>query len=427
MDEILLRSREAVVAAAPPGSAEYVEFCAALRARLHAAWPAVLAANAEDLRAIRATGAPEALVDRIRLGEKELAWLDRLTGDVADALDRLGAEPTTRHQAGPLTVRRVTRPLGVVLMIYEARPTVSVEGALLPVVMGNAVLLKGGTEIAATNRALAPVVRAALVDANLPPDMVHLLDNCGRAELRTLLTRSDVIDVLLPRGGPSLIDFCRSASRIPVIASGGGTNHLYAHHSADPGVVAGIVLDSKLPEPTACNTLETVLCDEGALSVLADAIVKTATGLGVPCTLKVPQEYGIHGTDVVTVLPLTDVDLGREYLDRTVALRPVTGLAEAVTHIRTHGSGHTEGVVADDPAVVEDFCRHVDAATLVVNGSLRLHDGPTMGLGPEIAISTGRLQVRGPVGLTALTTHSWVVEASGTLRASVDAAGTERG
>lgn len=415
MDEILELSRSCVTAAPPPGAAEYLNFCTSLREHLHAAWESIVDANAEDLRAIREKGAPETLVDRIRTGDEQLAWLDRLTADVAGALGRLAPDPV--HEAGPLRVRRATRPLGVVLMIYEARPAVSVEGALLPVVMGNAVLLKGGTEIAATNRALAPVIRAALRDSGLPEHMVHLLDNCGRSELRTLLTRGDAIDVLLPRGGPSLIDFCRTASRIPVIASGGGVNHLYAHHSADPGEVAAIALDSKLSEPTACNTLETILCDERALPSVADAIVKTA---GEPCTLKVPEQFGVTGNDLVTVLPLADVDLGREFLDRTLALRPVSGVEEAVALIREHGSGHTEAVVAADPSVVQTFCREVDAATLVVNGSLRLHDGPTMGLGPEIAISTGRLQVRGPVGLTALTTTSWVVEAGGTLRASLD-------
>jgi len=416
MNDLLALSRAAVTAAPPPGAVQYIDFCTNLREHLHTAWQSIVDANAEDLRAIRATGAPETLVDRIRMGDEQLAWLDRLTTDVKAALDDLPPDPV--HEAGPLRVRRVTRPLGLVLMIYEARPTVSVEGALLPVVTGNAVLLKGGAEIAATNRALAPVIGAALEASGLPEHMVHLLDKISRAELRTLLTRGDAIDVLLPRGGPSLIDFCRTASRIPVIASGGGVNHLYVHHSADPGEVAGIVLDSKLPEPTACNTLETVLCDGDALPSVADAIVKTADQ---PCTLKVPERFGIAGNDLVTVQPLSDVDLGREFLDRTLALRPVSGVDEAVALIREHGSGHTEGVAAADPVVVETFCREVDAATLVVNGSLRLHDGPTMGLGPEIAISTGRLQVRGPVGLTALTTTSWVIEAGGVLRGSLDA------
>jgi glutamate-5-semialdehyde dehydrogenase len=420
MDDVLALSRAAATAAPPPGAAQYTGFCSSLCRHLHAAWRAIVDANAEDLRAIRATGAQEALVDRIRMGDQQLAWLDRLTADVADALACRGEDPV--HEAGPLRVRRATRPLGVVLMIYEARPTVSVEGALLPVVMGNAVLLKGGTEIAATNRALAPVIRAALRESGLPEQMVHLLDDCGRPELRALLTRGDAIDVLLPRGGPSLIDFCRTASRIPVIASGGGANHLYVHHSADPGEAAAIALDSKLPEPSACNTLETILCEEQVLPQVAEAIMQTAAE---PCTLKVPERFGVVGNDVVGVQSLSDADLGREFLDRTLALRPVSGVDEAVALIREHGSGHTEGVAAVDPAVVEAFCRGVDAATLVVNGSLRLHDGPTMGLGPEIAISTGRLQVRGPVGLAALTTTSWVVEAGGALRASLDVAEQE--
>jgi glutamate-5-semialdehyde dehydrogenase len=303
-------------------------------------------------------------------------------------------------------------------MIYEARPTVTVEGALLPVAVGNAVILRGGKEIAATNAALGSIVAQAADTAGLPAGMAQVLTDGDRSLVRQLLKRHDAIDVLIPRGSPTLIDHCRTASTIPVIASGGGVNHLYVDESADVALAADIVLDSKLAEPTACNTLEMVLAHQDIAERLAARLVELGTRLAQPYTLRLDATIvgtvrGGPGTDVRV---LDAHDNGREFLDRDLGLRSVAGLADAVAHIRAHGSRHTEGVVATRSDVVDGFLRAVDAAALVVNGSLRLHDGPTMRLGPEISISTGRLHVRGPVGLAALLTYSWAIDANGTLR-----------
>jgi glutamate-5-semialdehyde dehydrogenase len=413
-DELLDRARLAVHAAPPIGDPNYVAYCERLTDSLTREWKTLLEANDADLAAMRAAGRPDALVDRVRLTDRHLDDMRRLAEFVRTALTR--ELPDVAVVSGEVSARRIRKPLGVVFMIYEARPTVTVEGALLPVVMGNAVILRGGSEIAATNRAFNPIVRDSLRAAGLPEWLAQVLDDVDRSELRALLKRHDAIDALVPRGSPSLVDFCGSASTIPVIASGGGVNHLYVHESADLELAARIVLDSKMPEPTACNTLETVLCDGAALPALLDTIVALAGAHSEHCTVKVPAELLRPGDGVVAVEPYTEHDRGREFLDRTVGLLPVTGLDEAVEFIRTYGTGHTEGVVAGDMAVGSRFCERVDAAAIVVNGSLRLHDGPTMGLGPEIAISTGRLHVRGPVDLTALTTYSWVIEAAGALR-----------
>lgn len=415
IDELLDHARSALRAAPPIGHPDYLTYCDRLVDTLAVEWKSVLAANEADLDAMRAAGRPEALLDRVRLTDRHLDGVHRLVESVRTALRREATEDR-RLASGPLRVRKVRKPLGVLFMIYEARPTVTVEGALLPVVMGNAVLLRGGGEIAATNRALAPLVRESLDAAGLPRGLAQVLDDVDRSELRALLKRHDVIDAVVPRGGPSLVEFCRAASTVPVIASGGGVNHLYVHESADIELAARIVLDSKLPEPTACNTLETVLCDRIVLPHLVDAVIGLARAQGERCTVKLPAELWRVGDDVVTVEAYTEHDRGREFLDRTVGLLPVSDLDDAVDFIRGHGTGHTEGVVARDTTVLTRFCDRVDAAAIVVNGSLRLHDGPTMGLGPEISISTGRLHVRGPVDLTALTTHSWVIDAAGTLR-----------
>ncbi|MFC8845931.1 MULTISPECIES: glutamate-5-semialdehyde dehydrogenase [unclassified Micromonospora] len=440
-DELLTAARAAFDAAPPIGDPAYLRYCHELGRQLTRAWPAVVAANDRDVAAAQRRGHPPTLVDRLRLTDEHLDRLLRLTADVAAELPAVCADGPGIPAGGWGTLRRVPKPLGVVLMIYEARPTVTVDGALLPVVVGNAVLLRGGKEIAETDAVLAQVIRSALVAAGLPPDLVTVLDDPQRKVMRALLARPDQVDVLVPRGSPSLIDYCRSASTIPLIASGGGVNHLYVHRSADLALAATVTLDSKLPEPAGCTSVELVLVDEevaGAYVAELRRQVEARTAVltlrldprvpaPVPVTVAVPTTGPAQprpGPAAPTAdpgsgwrtEPLEKHDLGREFLDPTIGVLPVSGLDEAVRHIRRHGSAHTEGVVATDRATSAEFARRVDAATIVVNGSLRLHDGPKLGLGPEIAIATGRLHVRGPVTLDALMTSSWLVEANGELR-----------
>lgn len=427
-EAILTSARAAVAAAPPPGDTAYERYCRELAESLAEHWPAVLEANAEDVAHAEQRGLPPVLLDRLRLTDAHLGRLERLTETV---LSELGAV-TARDAGVPVGdwgVRlRAPKPLGVVFMVYEARPTVTVEGALLPVAVGNAVLLRGGKEIARTNEALSTVAHEALRAAGLPADLVTVLDDPDRARLRALLKRPDAIDVLVPRGSPSLIEYCRGASSIPVIASGGGVNHVYVHSSADLDLAAEVALDSKLPEPTACNTAELVLVDAEAATDLVAALLRAAERderqVTVRLDPRVPRPHTDTGAGAGRpwrIAELQEHDLGREFLDATIGVYPVAGLDEALAHIRRHGSGHTEGVLATDSDVTQEFTRRVDAAAIVVNGSLRLHDGPTLGLGSEISISTGRMHVRGPVTLASLITHSWVVEAHGTLRSSVPA------
>ncbi|MEV1026110.1 glutamate-5-semialdehyde dehydrogenase [Streptomyces sp. NPDC050264] len=425
-EDFLVSAREAVATAPPVGDLAYERYCRELAKRLAAHWPAVLQANAGDIAAAEQRGLPPVLIDRLRLTAAHLGQLERLTEAVLSELD-----PVTAPDAGvPVgewgTRLRMPKPLGVVFMVYEARPTVTVEGSLLPVAVGNAVILRGGKEIARTNQALAAVARDALEAAGLPGGLITVLDDPDRAQLRALLKRPDAIDVLIPRGSPSLIDFCRTASTIPVIASGGGVNHLYVHRSADLELAAEAALDSKLPEPTACNTAEVVLVDDAVASDFVAALLRASERndrrVNVRLSSRIPRPEAAAGHDGERpwrIEELQEHDLGREFLDATVGVYPVAGPAEALEHIRRYGSGHTEGVFATEPEVTQDFARRADAAAIVVNGSLRLHDGPTLGLGSEISISTGRMHVRGPVTLGSLVTYSWVVDARGALRSSV--------
>ncbi|MBP2336693.1 glutamate-5-semialdehyde dehydrogenase [Saccharothrix coeruleofusca] len=421
MIEQMLDSAHRALADAPaPGDAAYLALPRLLHERLCRDWDEVLRANESDLTVARQRGHPEALLGRMRLDPEDLSWLGELARQVAAHLpSALAPGPELRGASGVVT-RRLPKPLGVLLAVYEARPTVTVEAALLAISAGNAVLLRGGKELARTNGVMAGTVASALSDAGLPPGLAHVLDDPDRSLLRELLKRHDRIDALIPRGSPTLIDYCAEHSRIPVIASGGGVNHLYVHRAADVELAAELVLDSKLPQPAGCTAVETVLVDGEVAGELVAALLRRAAEPGTPrFALRLPPDQVRRFAPVASGVDIDvadDGDNGREFLDRTLALRPVDGLDQAVRHIRRYGTGHTEGVITADTAVAERFCARVDAACLVVNGSLRLDDGPTMGLGPELSISTGRLHVRGPVTLDALLTHSWVVHGNGATR-----------
>jgi glutamate-5-semialdehyde dehydrogenase len=281
---------------------------------------------------------------------------------------------------------------------------------------GNAVLLRGGSEISQTISAVGDLLETALADAGLPQGLLSIVNSTDRAQLRELLRRDDAIDVIIPRGSPSLIEHCRTVSRIPLIASGGGVNHVYVHRSADPHTAARLVLDAKLRDSAACTAVEMVLVDEQMVEPFLAALAETP-GTG-SLTLRVPENLTVPDAlrGKIDQIPLSEQDNGREFLNPTLAVHPVPDADAAIVHINQHGSGHTEGVLAMDPTVSEDFARRVDAATVVINGSLLLNDAPSMGLGTALAISTARLHVRGPVTLTALYTHSWIVDGTGTAR-----------
>ena len=418
VDQIVRVARDAWQAAPPIGDGAYLAFGERLVASVGERWPELARANSADLEAGRRRGFPEPLLERMSLSERHLDQLRGLASSVAAQLpDLVSPGPAVEGPAG-VRSRRLPKPLGVVLMVYEARPTVTLEGALLTVSTGNAAILRAGKEVSTTTAAFARAVSAAVEAAGLPAGMAQVVDDPDRRLLRGLLGRHDAIDVLIPRGSPSLIDYCYDATRIPVIASGGGVNHLYLHRSADLRLAAVAALDSKLPAPAGCTSLEMVLVDEPATArFLAELGAALRERAWPPFTLRLPaglvEAAAVEG---LTAEPIGDVDDGREFLDPTLALRQVSGPDEAIAHIARHGSGHTEAVFATADEPVQRFCRLVDAATIVVNGSLRLNDGPTMGIGAELAISTNRLHVRGPVTMDALLTRGWVVEGGGALR-----------
>ena len=411
-DTILNAARAAFRAAPPVGHHAYHRYCQELAAILPQEWATVRKANETDIAEAQQRGLPAVLIDRLRLTDDHLDQLVEIASNVPAEL----TAATTPTPGTPIedwgVLRRIPKPLGVALMIYEARPTVTIEGALLFAAAGNAVLLRGGKEIAATNTALSTLIHTALQTAGLPPDLVTILDDPSRSTLRTLLARPDAIDILIPRGSPSLINYCQTTSTIPILASGGGVNHLYIHHTADPTQAATITLNSKIPAPAGCTSLEVALVDTEIAEPYIDALIKQAQQDTSTLTLRLDHTFKKRPTQNGTcrIEPLGKHDLGREFLDTTIAVLTVKNPNEAITHVNKYGTGHTEGIITTNPHTAKNYTQHIDATTIIINGSLRLNDGPTLGLGTEIAISTSRLHARGPITLTNLLTHTHIIQ-----------------
>jgi len=417
IDHYLQAARTALAQAPPVGDAAYFRFAQAMSEQVVRRWPDIVAANTQDEKSGRESGLPEQLLHRIRLTAAHRDRMALMAAEVGQELGRAAEPGGEVIGLGGARARKIRKPLGVMLMIYEARPTVTIDGTLLPVCAGNAVLLRGGSEIALTNQALGGVFTAALAAAGLPAGLVQVLHDLDRAGLKELMRRDDAIDVLIPRGSPSLVQSCRSISRIPMIVGGGGVNHLYVDGSADMDLAVDLVLDGKLPEPEGCTALEAVLINREVAAHFFEVLAKRIAEPGdCQLILRIGADLAAELPARLRIEPLADSDYGREFLDTILAVMPVRGLDEAVAHIARYGTGHTETIVTGSPEVAQEFCERVDAAAVIVNGSPRLHDAPSMGIGNEIAISTGRLQVRGPVTLNALMTYSWRIDGNGAVR-----------
>src|SRR5690625_3068043 len=374
----------------------------------------IVEANGEDLRRGEENGLTAGLLDRLRLDEA------RISG-IADALRELAALPdpvgeVVRGSTLPngLRLRQVRVPMGVVGMIYEARPNVTVDAAGLALKSGNAVVLRGGTAAADSNQEIVEVLGQALRDVGLPADLVQSIDAYGRAGAQALMRARGLVDVLIPRGGAGLIQTVVAQSTVPVIETGVGNCHLYVDAAADVEQALALLLNSKTQRVGVCNAAETLL-------VHADI----ATGF-LPAALQALGEAGvrIHGDERtqelaptgVAVAEATEEDWHAEYLSMDLAVRVVADLDQALDHIRTYSSGHTEAICTTDTRSVQRFTAEVDSAAVMVNASTRFTDGGQLGLGAEIGISTQKLHARGPMGLAELTTTTWIVEGDGHIR-----------
>ncbi len=371
----------------------------------------VLAANEADLLAARERGTKGALLDRLLLDERRLAAVATSVRAIAALPDPVGEVVTRSLRPNGLRVTRVRVPLGVIAMIYEARPNVTIEASALTLKAGNAVVLRGGSEAARSNAALAVVVGRALERAGLPPAAVQVLSLSDRDAVRALVQQTGLVDLAIPRGGEALIRFVTENARVPVVQHYKGVCHLYLDAGADPSEAARIAVNAKMQRPGVCNALECLLVDESDAARLLPPVARALLDAG--CELRGDERTRTLVPEAKAAAP---DDYGKEFLDAILAVRVVAGLGGALDHVSAYGSGHTEAILTPDAGNAERWRREVDAACVVVNASTRFHDGGELGLGAEIGIATSRLHWRGPMGLESLTTMKWLVDGEGQVR-----------
>ena len=373
----------------------------------------VFAANRLDVDAARAAGLDPALVDRLVLDGPRLAALQRAVRDIMAQDDPVGQiESLTKRPSG-IVVGRMQVPLGVVLIVYESRPNVTVDAAVLCLKAGNAVILRGGKEALHTNRALAALVGDALVQEGLPRDAALFVDDTDRALLYALLRCTADIDLAIPRGGRTLIDAVNEHARVPVIQHYQGICHVYVHHDADLAMAEGIVVNGKVSRPGVCNATECMLVDERIGAAFLPRVVKALLTKGVEL---VGCERTIAMVGAGEVAQATAADFDTEFLRLKLAIKIVDDEAEAVDFIARHGSRHTEAIVTNNHEVAMRFLHTVDASCVLINASTRFNDGGELGLGAELGISTSKLHAYGPMGLKELCTRKFVVLGHGEVR-----------
>jgi glutamate-5-semialdehyde dehydrogenase len=359
----------------------------------------ILAANAEDLAAARAAGTPTAMLDRLALNPQRIDGIAAGLHQVAGLPDPVGEVLRGYTLPNGLQLRQLRVPLGVVGMIYESRPNVTVDAFGLALKSGNAVLLRGSSSASRSNRALVDVLRAALVSEDLPADAVQLLSAADRATVTHLIQARGMVDVVIPRGGASLIEAVVRDAQVPTIETGVGNCHVYVHEGADLEVAERVLLNSKTRRPSVCNAAETLLID----AAIADH--------AMPRLIAALQDAG-----VTVHLDAGEDDLRREYLSMDIAVAVVDGVDAAIAHVNEYGTGHTEAIVTTNMAAAQRFTEGVDAAAVMVNASTAFTDGEQFGFGAEIGISTQKLHARGPMGLPELTSTKWIAWGDGQTR-----------
>ena len=372
---------------------------------------AILAANARDLEAARANGTTGAMLDRLALDGTRLSSIANALREVAALPDPVGQVTRSEVRPNGIRVERIRVPLGVIAMIYEARPNVTADAAALCIKAGNGVILRGGSEAIHSNTAIAAALQRAIGDAGLDPAVLTLVTDLRREAMLELLQLTDIVDLAIPRGGEGLIRFVAEHARVPVIKHYKGVCHLYVDRAADLDLALRLLLDGKASRPGVCNALETLLVHA---EVAADFLPRAAQALGV-------RGVEIRGdaatcARVPDAKPASEDDYAAEFLDLVIAVRVVESLEQAIAHIRRHTSDHTEVIATQDPANAETFVAALRSAVVMVNASSRFSDGGQLGLGAEIGISTTRLHSYGPMGLEALTVERFVVRGEGQVR-----------
>ncbi|TWP34404.1 glutamate-5-semialdehyde dehydrogenase [Leekyejoonella antrihumi] len=386
----------------------------ALADAVAAATDDVVAANAVDLARGRSHGMPESLQDRLRLTPERVAAIAQALRDLASLPDPVGEVVRGSTLANGLQIRQVRVPMGVVGMVYEARPNVTVDAAGLGLKSGNAMILRGGSAAASSNAALVGVLRDALAAQGLPVDSVQLLDG-GHDDVTALITARGLVDLVIPRGGAELIQAVVLEATVPVIETGIGNCHVYVDAGADLAMAHDIAMNSKTHRPSVCNAAESLIVHQDVAQEFLPKILVDLAAAGV--RLYADEAAGRAAASTGTAyLPVTDTQWGKEFHGLEMSVGVVSSLAAAIEHIDRFGTGHTEVIVTNDRVAARRFTAEVDAAAVMVNASSRFTDGGEFGFGAEIGISTQKLHARGPMALPELTSTKWVVEGDGQVR-----------
>ena len=371
---------------------------------------AILEANAADMAAARESGLSGALLDRLALDPGRVGAMAAGVEQVAALDDPLGRLLGEWERPNGLRIRRVSVPIGVIGIIYESRPNVTADAGALCLMSGNAAILRGGSESYHSSRAIAAALRAALVETGLPAGCIQLVPTTDRAAVGILLTMDDVLDLIVPRGGRSLIERVLAESRVPVMAHLDGNCHVYVHAAADPEKARDVTFNAKMRRTGICGAAETLLVD-GVMEDALPAILEPLFEAG--CEIR--GDARVQALDS-RVVPADAADWGTEYLDAIISVALVDGLDAAIAHVNEHGSHHTDAIITEDSAAAERFMERVDSGIVLHNASTQFADGGEFGMGAEIGISTGKLHARGPVGVEQLTTYKYKVYGTGQVR-----------
>jgi glutamate-5-semialdehyde dehydrogenase len=371
----------------------------------------ILAANARDIEAAKAAGMSSALQDRLLLNDARIEAMAKGLDDIAALPDPVGAVIEEWQRPNGLAISRVRVPIGIIGVIYEARPNVTADAGALCIKSGNVVVLRGGSDSFHSSRAIVELLRRALAGAGLPEDCVALVPTTDRAAVGEMLKAMDWLDLIVPRGGRSLIDRVTEESRVPVLRHYDGICHVYVDHDADIAMARDLVANAKMRRVSVCGAAETLLIDKAALDTHLMPVLARLHELG--CEVRGDAEVQKRDPKAVAA---TEKDWRTEYLEPIISVATVDGVAGAIDHIARYGSQHTESIVTDNAATAQRFLGEVDSAIVMHNASTQFADGAEFGLGAEIGISTNRMHARGPVGLVELTTYKNIVRGKGTLR-----------
>ncbi len=408
---IAIQARDAARALAVADSDAKITALRAAAAAIRGNAAPLLEANAKDLAYAREKELTEAMTDRLLLDQARIEAMAEGLEQVADLPDPVGDIMAEWERPNGLRIARVRVPLGVIGIIYESRPNVTADAGSLCLKAGNAAILRGGSESLHSSTVIADCLRDGLRQANLPVDAVQLVPTRDRAAVGAMLRMADLIDIIVPRGGKSLIERVMAESRIPVIAHLEGNCHVYVHEGADPAMARDVTLNAKMRRPGVCGAAESLLIDRAAAESQLPGIVDALSEAGC----EVRGDDRARAIDP-RVTPATEQDWDTEYLDAIISVKIVDGLPDAIDHINRHGSHHTDSIVTQDQSAADTFLQRIDSSIVLHNASTQFADGGEFGMGAEIGISTGKLHARGPVGAEQLTSFKYVVRGEGQVR-----------